>query len=33
MDSVEDEATGLADYISALVARGVSPGDILVLTP
>jgi len=32
-DSVEDEATGLADYIRALVARGVSPGDILVLTP
>jgi DNA helicase II / ATP-dependent DNA helicase PcrA len=32
-DSVEAEATGVADYIRALVAGGVSPGDILVLTP
>ena len=32
-DSIKEEASGLADCISALVANGVSPGDILVLTP
>jgi DNA helicase II / ATP-dependent DNA helicase PcrA len=32
-DSVEEEATGLAEYVRTLVARDVSPGDILILTP
>lgn len=32
-DSIKEEASGLADYISELVVRGISPGDILVLTP
>jgi superfamily I DNA/RNA helicase len=32
-DSVEEEATGLAEYVRTLVARHVSPGDILILTP
>lgn len=32
-NSVEEEANGLAEYVGTLVARGVSPGDILILTP
>ncbi len=32
-DSVEQEAAGLAEYVRTLVAGGISPGDILVLTP
>lgn len=32
-DNIADEASGLADYIASLVRRGISPGDILVLTP
>jgi superfamily I DNA/RNA helicase len=32
-DSVEEEATGLAEYVRTLVAGGVLPGDILILTP
>src|ERR1035437_1361102 len=31
--SVEEEAAGLAQYVCTLVERGVSPGDILILTP
>ena len=32
-DSVEEEANGIAEYVRTLVANGVSPGDILILTP
>jgi len=32
-NSVEEEANGLAEYVRTLVAGGLSPGDILILTP
>lgn len=32
-DNIKEEASGLANYIRTLVTSGVSPGDILVLTP
>jgi superfamily I DNA/RNA helicase len=32
-DTVEEEATGLADYVRTLIERGVPAGDILMLTP
>ena len=32
-DSVDEEATGLSDYVRTLVERGIAPGDILILTP
>ncbi len=32
-DSVEEEANGIAEYVRTLVARGISPGEILILTP
>ncbi len=32
-DSVEEEANGIAEYVRTLMAKGISPGDILILTP
>ena len=32
-DSVEEEATGLGNYVKMLVDGGMSPGEILILTP
>jgi hypothetical protein len=32
-DDLEQETTGLADYTQTLVAQGVAPGEILILTP
>jgi DNA helicase II / ATP-dependent DNA helicase PcrA len=32
-DDIEQEADGLAEYVKTLVSQGISPGEILILTP